>query len=80
MTDAQIRAQAAYRKRHLDRIELSPQAETGAAIRSAAAQAGQSVQRYILDAVQARMERETAPEATGPQNSTGTPQGYTDTT
>lgn len=42
----------------LDRIELKPYKEEGAEIRAAAAAAGQSVQRYILDAVRERMERE----------------------
>lgn len=39
-----------------DYFGIRPDKETGAAIRQAAAAAGQSVQRYILDAVQSRME------------------------
>ena len=40
-----------------DEIMLRPAKAEGAAIRAAAAQAGQSVQAYILEAVRARMER-----------------------
>lgn len=59
-TDAQRRAVIAYNKRQ-DNIMVRPSKETGAAIRAAAAAAGQSVQRYILDAVAARMAAEQAP-------------------
>lgn len=45
-----------------DAIMLRPQKERGAAIRAAAAAAGQSVQRYILDAVAARMAADQAPQ------------------
>lgn len=58
-TDAQRRAVSAYNKRQ-DSIKLRPSKEDGAAIRAAAAAAGQSVQRYILDAVAARMAAEQA--------------------
>ena len=42
----------------LDQIKIQPYKEAGQAIRAAAASAGVSVQRYILDAVRERMERE----------------------
>jgi len=42
----------------LDRIIMQPYKEEGARIREAAAKAGQSVQRYVLDAVRQRMESE----------------------
>lgn len=58
-TEAQRRAVIAYNKRQ-DNIMVRPSKEDGAAIRAAAAAAGQSVQRYILDAVAARMAADTA--------------------
>lgn len=42
----------------LDQIKIQPYKDEGQAIRDAAASAGMSVQRYILDAVRERMERE----------------------
>ena len=42
----------------LDQIKIQPYKEEGQLIRDAAAIAGVSVQRYILDAVRERMERE----------------------
>ena len=42
----------------LDQIKIQPYKEEGQMIRDAAASAGVSVQRYILDAVRDRMERE----------------------
>lgn len=48
-------------KRHhekLDRISIQPYKEEGAAIRAAAAAAGESVQGYILSAVRERMKQE----------------------
>ena len=42
----------------LDQIKIQPYKEEGQLIRDAAASAGVSVQRYILDAVRERMERE----------------------
>ena len=47
-------------KRHqdkLDKIKIQPYKNQGAALRAAAA-AGQSVQGYVLQAVQARMKQE----------------------
>ncbi len=41
-----------------DRIVLQPMKEEGAQIRKAAAMAGQSLQRYALDAIRARMTAE----------------------
>jgi len=52
---------AASDKRHLDKldkIKIQPYKADGAAIRAAAAAAGQSLQGYILQAVRERMERE----------------------
>lgn len=51
-------------KRHLaklDVIRVQPYKNQGAAIRAAAAAAGQSLQGYILQAVRARMEQEGRP-------------------
>lgn len=42
----------------LDVIKIQPYKEEGAAIRAAAAAAGMSVQRYILEAVREKMEHE----------------------
>ena len=39
---------------------VRPTKEEGAAIRAAAASAGQSVQAYVLQAIRERMEREQA--------------------
>lgn len=58
-TDAQRRAVQAYRQRQ-DAFTVRPSAAEGAAIRAAAAAAGQSVQRYILDAVAARIAADQA--------------------
>lgn len=41
-----------------DNIMVRPKKEIGAAIRAAAADSGQSLQGYILQAVRERMERE----------------------
>ena len=41
-----------------DAIMLRPPKAEGAKIRAAAAEAGETVTKYILDAVRARMERE----------------------
>ena len=51
-------------KRHqakLDKIKIQPYKNQGAAIRAAAAAAGQSLQGYILQAVRTRMEQEGRP-------------------
>ena len=42
----------------LDRLNIRPYKEEGALIRKAAADAGQSVTGYVLQAVRERMERE----------------------
>ena len=42
----------------LDQIKIQPYKDEGQAIRDAAASARVSVQRYILDAVRERMDRE----------------------
>ena len=59
MEESKRRANARYIAT-LDRIMIQPPKADGAAIRSAAAAAGQSVQRYILDAVATRMAAEGA--------------------
>jgi uncharacterized protein (DUF1778 family) len=55
-TQAQIKANVKYNKSR-DNIMIRPTKEEGAAIRQAAADAGKSVQAYILDVL--RKERET---------------------
>ena len=56
-TDAK-RAGNARRQAKLDRIVIQPEKKEGEKIRQAAANAGQSVQGYILQAIKERMERE----------------------
>ena len=56
-TDAQ-RAAVLRHQAKLDRIVIQPEKEDGTIIRQAAANAGQSVQGYILQAIKERMERE----------------------
>ena len=56
-TEAQRRASINYNKRQ-DNIMIRPSKDEGAEIRQAAANAGQSVQGYILQAIKERMERE----------------------
>lgn len=41
-----------------DSITIRPERSKGAAIRAAAAASGKSLQKYILEAVRARMEQE----------------------
>jgi hypothetical protein len=58
-----------------DNIMIRPTKEEGAAIRAAAAAAGQSNQQYILQATRERMDRDNAvPAAPGcpPEDSTET--------
>lgn len=45
-----------------DAITIRPRRDTGQAIRAAASEAGLPLQRYILQAIQERMERERAGE------------------
>lgn len=47
-----------------DAIMLRPKKDVGAAIRAAAAAAGQSNQQYILQAIKERMERDKQKSAT----------------
>ena len=56
-TDAQRSAVLRHQAK-LDRIVIQPEKEEGTIIRQAAANAGQSVQGYILQAIKERMERE----------------------
>ena len=64
-SDAQRRAVLAYQQRQ-DSITLRPARADGAAIRAAAAAAGQSMQAWILHACFEQMQRDgfTPPEAT----------------
>ena len=55
-TEAKRRANIAYNRRQ-DSITIRPSKEEGAAIRQAAADAGQPLQRYILEAVREKMEK-----------------------
>ena len=68
---------AAY-KRHtakLDQIMIRPYKEKGAEIRHAAKARGMSIQAYILEAVQMRMDREAnLPEAAEPLKQLKTPE------
>lgn len=48
----------------LDRLVIQPYKEQGQQIRQAAAQAQQSVQRYILQACEERMERDARHDET----------------
>ena len=57
ISEARKRANVAYNRRQ-DNIMIRPSKEHGARIRSAAADAGLPVQRYILNAVDAYMEKE----------------------
>jgi predicted DNA binding CopG/RHH family protein len=56
-TEAQKRAVANY-KRKQDNIMIRPTKEEGALIRQAAADAGMSVQAYILEAIRAYMKKD----------------------
>ena len=49
-----------------DAIMLRPAKDVGGTIRAAAADAGQSVQAYILQAVHERMERDAAQASSDP--------------
>ena len=62
---AKIRGNVAYNRRQ-DSITIRPSEQDGAAIRAAAAAAGQPVQVYIKQACFERMQRDgfTPPEAT----------------
>lgn len=55
-SEARIRANVKYNKSR-DNIMIRPSKETGQQIRQAAADAGQSVQQYILQAVNDRMQK-----------------------
>lgn len=55
-SDAKLKANAKYIAT-LDRIVIQPKKDRGQQIRQAAADAGQSVQQYILQAVNDRMQK-----------------------
>lgn len=54
LTDAQIKARVNYNRRQ-DNIMIRPSKDEGARIRQAAADAGMSVQAYILDTLRSRI-------------------------
>ena len=56
-TEAQKRASINYNRKQ-DNIMIRPTKDEGLVIRAAAANAGQSVQAYVLQAVREHMERE----------------------
>lgn len=56
-TEAQKRASANWNRKQ-DNIMIRPTKEEGALIRQAAADAGMSVQAYILDAIRAYMKKD----------------------
>lgn len=58
-SEARIRANVKYNKSR-DNIMIRPSKEIGQQIRQAAAEAGQSVQQYILQAVNDRMNTEVS--------------------
>ena len=58
-TDAQIKASVEYNRKQ-DNIMIRPSKAKGADIRAAARVAGQSVQAYVLQAIDERMERDAA--------------------
>ena len=47
-----------YNRKNYDRISITPSKERGQEIRAAATKAGQSVNAYILQAIEERMKRE----------------------
>lgn len=59
VTEAHTRASVKYNKAR-DNIMIRPTKEEGQQIRQAAADAGQSVQQYILDTLRKRREAEEA--------------------
>ena len=56
-TEAQKRASANWNRKQ-DNIMIRPTKEEGAMIRQAAADAGMSVQAYILEAIRANMKKD----------------------
>ena len=56
-SEAKLKANAKYQL-SLDRIVIQPKKSEGQQIRQAAADAGQSVQQYILDTLRKRREEE----------------------
>lgn len=68
MSDAKRQANAAYQKRQ-DALTIRPSKDEGARIRQAAADAGMSVQAFILDTLRARIGTdETAGQETDTQD------------
>lgn len=57
-SEARIRANQKYNKENLTRIVIQPHKPEADEIKAAAAKAGVSVQKYILEAIRQRMESE----------------------
>lgn len=59
MATSEAQKRASYKwNSSRDNITIRPDKDTGAQIRQAAADAGQSVQQYILDAVKRRIDQD----------------------
>ena len=71
LSEAKKAADKRYTQK-LDQIMIRPYKEEGVAIRAAAANAGKSVQSYVLDAVRERMQRD--------QSTSGSVEGVEDGT
>lgn len=67
---AQKKANIAYNRRQ-DSITLRPTKEDGAKVRAAAAESGQSLQRYIMQACAERMARDGFTPPDGDDSSPG---------
>lgn len=61
LSEARAKTNAAHQSK-LERIVMQPYKAEGARIKYAAAAAGTSVTKYILEAVRARMDAEGVPE------------------
>lgn len=62
-TQATNKAVQKYVKSHYDRIEIKDEKGLKDTVRAAAEEAGQSVNAYILQAIEERMQREQARQA-----------------
>lgn len=67
-TEAKRRGNAAYQKRQ-DALTIRPSKDEGARIRAAAAEAGMSVQAFILETLRARIGTVEAARASDTQRS-----------
>ena len=55
---AKLESNAKHQRERLDKIVIQPKKDIGAKIRKSAQLSGQSLQGYILQAIQERMEKE----------------------